>query len=271
MNDPVSPQMRDIITAQLKQIEQEEGAHILLAVESGSRAWGFHSPDSDYDVRFVYARPMDWRYRLDKTRDVIERPIDAELDISGWELAKALRLMTGTNAALLEWLQSPIVYRADAPAVDALLTLARRVIDRRAMTWHYSSMLDTQITRHKVADGAIKLKRYFYAIRPALTLRWMRLQDAATPPMHMAALRAGCALPDDVAQDLDTLTARKMESLEAAHAIVSVPAMDELIFDEQRAATDWLSTAPKPAPVDLWAEVNSLHMELSRSAFASDP
>lgn len=107
---PVSSEMRKIIQDRLRQIADEEQALILFAAESGSRAWGFHSNDSDYDVRFVYARPVEWHLSLGKKRDVIERPIDDELDLSGWELGKALNLAMGSNAVIAEWLQSPIVY-----------------------------------------------------------------------------------------------------------------------------------------------------------------
>ena len=99
---PVSPAMQGLIRDEIARIAAEEGVTVLLAVESGSRAWGFHSRDSDYDVRFVYARPADWFLRLDLTRDVIERPISGELDISGWELGKALTLAVKSNAVLPE-------------------------------------------------------------------------------------------------------------------------------------------------------------------------
>jgi predicted nucleotidyltransferase len=98
----------------LRRIERRERVRILLAVESGSRAWGFASPDSDYDVRFVYARPLDWYLSLQQPRDVIELPIDDLLDVNGWDIQKALRLACKPNPVLLEWLQSPIVYRRQA-------------------------------------------------------------------------------------------------------------------------------------------------------------
>lgn len=267
MSDAVGPDMMRDIGARLDEIEAEDGVRILLAVESGSRAWGFHSPDSDYDVRFLYARPLDWHYRLDATRDVIERPIDAELDISGWDLGKALKLMLGSNAALSEWLQSPIVYRADPDATAALRTLAQDVLDRRAMTWHYKSMLTNQIARHMTLEGRVKLKRYFYALRPSLTLRWMRLHDSAIPPMDMSTLCDGCDLPKVVARQLDDLTARKRESHEAASAEVSVPLLDELIASELSLAEDWLSNAPDRPPRDAWDVANRLHLALSQGAF----
>ena len=103
--------MRDRILHQLQQLEKTEGITILHAVESGSRAWGFPSPDSDYDVRFIYVRSCEAYMRLEKRRDVLELPIDEELDISGWDLDKALRLLHGSNPTLFEWCQSPIVYK----------------------------------------------------------------------------------------------------------------------------------------------------------------
>lgn len=75
--------MREKIQEQLRRIEEAENIKILLSVESGSRAWGFASPDSDYDVRFIYIRRLEDYLRLDTNRDVIELPIDDVLDING--------------------------------------------------------------------------------------------------------------------------------------------------------------------------------------------
>ena len=104
-------QMREKIQAQLHRIEDEEHIKILLAVESGSRAWGFASPDSDYDVRFVYVRRTEDYLRLEMVRDVIELPINDVLDINGWDLQKTLKLLYKSNPTLFEWFSSPIVYK----------------------------------------------------------------------------------------------------------------------------------------------------------------
>ena len=109
--------MRDIITEineKLDEIERKEGVKILHAVESGSRAWGFASPDSDYDVRFVYVRPKEDYLRLDEPRDVIEWQLDEVLDINGWDLKKALGQFARGNATLFEWSESPVVYKTTA-------------------------------------------------------------------------------------------------------------------------------------------------------------
>ena len=102
--------MEKLICSKLHEIEKENNVKILLAVESGSRAWGFASPDSDYDVRFIYVRPKDDYLRLENVRDVIELPIDDVLDINGWDLQKTLRLLYKSNPTLFEWFSSPIVY-----------------------------------------------------------------------------------------------------------------------------------------------------------------
>lgn len=111
MNSFVEPAVRDRIQRELDAIERQESVRILLAVESGSRAWGFPSTDSDYDVRFLYVRPIEAYLAVTAPRDVIERPVDATLDVNGWDLRKALRLMLRSNAVLIEWLASPVRYR----------------------------------------------------------------------------------------------------------------------------------------------------------------
>ena len=111
---PVSAEVRSAVEAQLAALERDHDVTVLFACESGSRGWGFASPDSDYDVRFVYVHRLDWYLRVDTRRDVIEVPVSDELDVSGWELRKALQLMRKSNPPLFEWLHSPLVYRAQA-------------------------------------------------------------------------------------------------------------------------------------------------------------
>jgi predicted nucleotidyltransferase len=108
----IPDEVRAEIMVRLGNAEREHGVRILLAVESGSRAWGFHSPNSDYDVRFIYMRDPDWYHAVDleERRDVIEYPIVDDIDLNGWDLRKALRLYWKSNPAFVEWIQSPIMY-----------------------------------------------------------------------------------------------------------------------------------------------------------------
>ena len=129
--------VRDTVNRRLDAIEREEGVRVLFACESGSRAWGFASPDSDYDVRFVYAHPRDWYLSIGDQRDVIERPIVDLYDVNGWDLRKALRLFRKSNPPMLEWLGSPIVYRERTAAAASLRRIAARSFSPRACAFHY--------------------------------------------------------------------------------------------------------------------------------------
>ncbi len=259
----VSAWMQGLIRDELDRIAAEEGVTVLLAVESGSRAWGFHSTDSDHDLRFVYVRPVDWFLRLDPRRDVIERPISGELDISGWDLGKALTLALKSNAVLPEWLQSPICYAEIPEAREALTGFCRRRLTRRPVTWYYLALAHRQSERLDSGQG-IKLKRYFYTLRPALALRWMRLHDKAIPPMNLWDLIARTDIPPSVETYLRALVARKLEAGEMGYAETADPAADALIEAELQAARDWLAAPEAPDHTSHWAEVNQLHADLTR-------
>lgn len=267
MTGPISEEMAGLIRRKLTEIAAEEEVRLLFAIESGSRAWGFHSPDSDYDVRFVYARPRRWHYALGARRDVIERPIDDELDISGWELSKALELALGSNMVIAEWLQSPLVYVADQNAVTALTLFCERAFDRKSASWHYLSLLRKQQKRLHDPDGRVRLKRFFYMLRPALALRWMRLCDRPMPPMHMAALIEGADLGADVTAAIDQLTVAKKAATESSAIVDPDPRLTALIAAEAAAAEDWLSAFQAVSRADLRAEADALHLALSEAAF----
>lgn len=170
--------MRQIILNKLNEIEKTENIRILLAVESGSRAWGFASPDSDYDVRFIYVRPRDAYLRLEKHRDVIELPIEGELDVNGWDLDKTLRLLHGSNPTLFEWFSSPIVYR-ETPFADEFRTIMQRYFSSKRGLRHYLSMAVGNYREYLKGD-TVRAKKYFYVLRPILACRW--ILDKGTPP-----------------------------------------------------------------------------------------
>ena len=146
----IDPRVRQRIEAKLAEIEGQGAAKIILAVESGSRAWGFPSADSDYDVRFIYARRLDWYLSMERRRDVIECPIVDDLDVGGWNIRKALHLLLKANSSLVEWLTSPIRYREDEPAANALLDLAQRTEFRQSARFHYLRLGRSQY-RGKIA------------------------------------------------------------------------------------------------------------------------
>jgi uncharacterized protein len=203
------------IDAAVDGIVREHGVTIGLAVESGSRAWGFPSPDSDYDCRFVYIRPLAHYLTPWPRRDVIELPLADELDVNGWDLAKALKLLMKGNAVIIEWLTSPLVYRGDEAFRSSFLALTRAVADRDLVMRHYLHLGEEFRRRHLSDPAAVPLKKLFYALRPAVAIRWLaRHPDAAVAPMHFPTLMADCEPPDDVAAIVTDLLARKATTRE---------------------------------------------------------
>ena len=222
----IDPAFRSRAEAALATVEQENGVRILLAIESGSRAWGFPSRDSDYDVRFIFVRPLSAYLSIVPPRDVIERPIDAELDLGGWDLRKALGLMVRSNAVVLEWLASPVVYQSEPAAVLALNNLARGAAHPPALAYHYDRLARGAWS---AGEADIRLKSYFYALRPALALLWLRDRGTA-PPMDLPALLAGVAVPETVEQAIRTLLPRKAMAAEA-DTVPRHPALERFLAD----------------------------------------
>lgn len=177
--------MKDLIIEKLAQIEREEDIKILHAVESGSRAWGFPSPDSDYDVRFIYVRKPEYYLKLEKTRDVIELPINDMLDINGWDLNKTLRLLHSSNPTLFEWMSSPIVYR-QTDFIDRLSPILDSYFSCKSGLHHYLSMAEGNYRDYLKSD-TVKVKKYFYVLRPVLACKWI-LHKQTKPPMLFSAL-----------------------------------------------------------------------------------
>lgn len=265
MTEAVSADWRAAIRSKLDEIAREEDVTILLAIESGSRAWGFHSTDSDYDVRFIYARPVDWHLRVHPGRDVIERPVSDELDLSGWDLRKTLGLILGSNAVALEWLQSPITYVEVPGFRDALTGFAQTALRRKPVQWHYRRLAERQMERPNNPDGSLRLKRYFYLIRPVLALRWLRLHPGlATPPMDMATLMAECDLPAPLQQTILDLIERKKTLTERDDLRTTPDDTDALIKAELAFTMAELQAATEPSQTDLDTAADALLADWTR-------
>jgi predicted nucleotidyltransferase len=260
------------IVDELGRIETLHDVAILFAIESGSRAWGFHSPDSDFDVRFVYAHPVDWYLSVRPGHDVIEQPISDSLDISGWDVRKALALACKFNPVLPEWLRSPVVYRWDSDLVEPL----RRFVGLRpgpaAARRHYQGLARRQFLGDIEGRDSVRLKKYFYSIRPAVALRWLRLRPAAPLPMDLPTLRAGVALEPKISQAIDDLLLLKARAHELGTG-PRVPCLDDFIRAEIDEAESWLAEQPKADEPDLIAADQTLRailhaVEAARSSRA---
>lgn len=173
--------MKEKILTALKNLEKERGVKILLAIESGSRAWGFPSPDSDYDVRIIYTHPTDWYLSLNEKSDIINLGVNELLDIAGWELRKFLRLSSKSNMSPFEWTQSPIVYRAEGDFRDELMEIIWPMFSPIAGMHHYLSMAKN--FHFKCAEeNNLKLKTWFYGLRTSMNALWI-LERKSVPPI----------------------------------------------------------------------------------------
>jgi hypothetical protein len=242
------------IDAKLHEVEASNGVRILLAIESGSRGWGFPSPDSDYDCRFIHVRPQEDYLSLYPPRDVIEYPPDAIYDVNGWDLVKALKLLLKGNAVVLEWLMSPFVYAGDADFRAEALVLAGQVVQPAAIAMHYLHLGERQ-RETAFADGSeVRLKKLFYVLRPALALRWMRLHpDKAIVPMAFRTLVAESDVSADCAAIIDDLLARKAETREMGRGAMprEIGALIDAEFGLARGHWPEPATRPQPEAVRL--------------------
>ena len=172
--------MKDIILRELKKIEEQENVKIIMAIESGSRAWGFASPDSDYDVRFIYVRKEEDYLKLEKTRDVIEWKLDDVLDINGWDIKKALQLLHNSNPTVFEWCASPIIYW-ETEEFAWLKNILPQYFSVKKSLYHYWHTSETHYKTHLLNDE-VNIKKYFYALSPLLAAKWI-LDKRSVPPM----------------------------------------------------------------------------------------
>lgn len=247
--------MDAVIQRTLTRIEQQENCRILLAVESGSRAWGFFSSDSDYDVRFVYVRPKEHYLKLEQTRDVIELPIDNTLDVNGWDLKKLLQLLQKSNPTVFEWFSSPIVYRSSAYA-DRLVQLLPQYFCSKNGLWHYLSMAESNYREYLRGD-MIKAKKYFYVLRPVLACRHI-LATGTPPPMEFSELVKEY-LPDTLKPEIEHLLDLKRHAPEL-HLISCIATLNEYLDQSIFEIRAQIEALPKES-LRSWDPLNELFLQ----------
>jgi hypothetical protein len=245
----VSAEASAYIAGRLAELAADRGVRILFAIESGSRAWGFPSADSDYDVRFVYARPRGDYLSVREFRDVIETPLvddpalGVPFDLNGWDVQKALRLALTSNPVLHEWLVSPVVYATDGPAVAVLRAFVAEAADHAVYRYHYDRLCRSAWMQLKANAEKATVKRYCYALRPALMLKWLATRDDL-PPMDVLGLSDGLKLSEDIVSAMASLFAQKRSGGEK-DTVAGVAALDALVADALR------EEAPRPNRIDI--------------------
>jgi Predicted nucleotidyltransferase len=215
--------MIDEIKYELSRLEEQHDIKILLAVESGSRAWGFASTDSDWDVRYIYVHRLNWYLRIDQYKDSQEEILPNDIDLSGWELRKALGLFRKSNPPLHEWLRSPIVYLEQFSTANTLRELSEKYFNPRSCMYHYLSMAKGNFNEFLKDRDLVKIKKYFYVLRPVLACEWIE-NEKSFPPMEFDRLVDSQVNDNVVRDEISKLLVRKM----AGEEMTEEPRIDVL-------------------------------------------
>lgn len=248
--------IKRIISDKLNEIEEKEQVRILHAVESGSRAWGFASPDSDYDVRFVYVRKKESYLSLNRDRDVIEWQLDETLDINGWDLDKALKLFHRSNATLFEWANSPVVYRT-TDIWKQIVSVTNKYFSKKSSMYHYYGTANGNYMEYLLGDE-VKYKKYFYVIRPLLACKW--IEEKGTPPPVLFTELLDTVLDHNMKDCMNQLLEIKKKSDEAymAKPISELNLYIERLLKKYKTLTATMADDRLPD----WEPLNRLFFEI---------
>lgn len=248
--------IEELVNLKLNEIEQKEHVKILHAVESGSRSWGFASPDSDYDVRFIYVRPMEYYLRLDKKEDFLDWELDETLDMNGWNLSKALQHFYKSNATLFEWSNSPVVYRT-TEEWKRIQGEIQPYFSCKAAMYHYYGTANNNYHEY-LLEEMVKYKKYFYVLRPILACKWIA-EKKCPPPVLFSELVEG-VLELELRKEVEQLVAVKVQMAESEKG-KRIDVLNRYI-EEKLAEYKELAKEMPEAEYREWDKINRLFREL---------
>lgn len=248
--------IRNEILDKLSEIEEKENVRIIYAVESGSRAWGVESPDSDYDVRFIYVREREDYLKLQEMRDVIEWQLDDVLDINGWDLKKTLIQFHKGNTTLFEWANSPIVYKR-SDEWQVVYEGTKKYFSRKIALYHYYGTANSTFKQY-LQDDVVRYKKYIYALRPLLACKYIE-ENHAIPPVRFDELLMQ-KLPEDLSDDIDKMLDIKLRSDEK-DLNPQLPVIKSYIENEINRYEHLIKTMDDDRTAD-WEILNKLFLEI---------
>lgn len=247
--------IEELVDQKLNEIEEREQVKILHAVESGSRAWGFASPDSDYDVRFVYMRPAKYYLMLNKKKDYIDWELDETLDINGWDLSKALQLFHKSNATLYEWSNSPVVYRT-TPEWEEIRSMSEHYYSCKVSMCHYYGTARKNFEEYLQGED-VKYKKYFYVLRPLLACKW--IEEKCSPPPVLFSQLTDSVLERDMRPAVRRLIDMKVNTPEAGTG-KKLPELNDYIRKNLEEYKVKAAAMPDDRKLD-WDALNKLFIE----------
>ena len=231
----------------LRNIESEHSIGVIYGVESGSRAWGFESQNSDYDIRFLYVRPIERYLSLEKPSNTLELRTSSDLDLSGWDLRKALLFLRKSHPVLLEWLRSPIVYTEQLAIVQQMRDLGEKFFSPRASIYHYVSWAEHTLHRY-FQQPEVAAKRYLYVMRPLLCCRWIQT-IGGQPPLQIQTLIAAVDMTNETKAAINTLIMKKSAGYELG-IVGRIPALDRYIYKTLPQIKTFLPKSSEPVPFE---------------------
>lgn len=238
--------VEELVLMKIREIEEKENIRVLHVIESGSRAWGFASPDSDYDVRFVYVRNKDFYLSLRETKDFIEWELNEVLDINGWDLKKALQHIHKSNATLFEWSNSPVVYYT-TDEWKQIYAVASKYFACKSALYHYYGTANKNYHEY-LCEEMVKYKKYFYVLRPILACKW--IEEKKCPPPVLFDELFNTVLEEDMKPAVQDLLEKKVKMSEADKApkveVINKYIEEKLVYYKEMADsmaddrnTDW--------------------------------
>lgn len=248
--------MIDKIREKISELEQKEQIKVIYAIESGSRAWGFASYNSDYDVRFIYVRNPEFYLKLEKTKDFIEYELNETFDINGWDISKTLKLLHCSNPTLFEWSNSPYIYKK-TEEWDLLAPIINNYFSSKKGLHHYLNTAINQYSRHLKTD-IVKLKKYFYIIRPILACKWI-LNEKTPPPMLFTEL-VNTQLENDLKPIIQNLIEMKINSNEI-ELIPKIEILNKYIEKNFEILNNIIKTFPKNNHKN-YTELNNIFLNI---------
>ncbi|GGM86660.1 hypothetical protein GCM10010967_18750 [Dyadobacter beijingensis] len=245
------------IQQELSRLETQHNIQILYAVESGSRAWGFASVNSDWDVRYIYVHRPEWYLQIDDKKDNHEEILPNDIDLAGWELRKALRLFRKSNPSMLEWLDSPIVYQENFTATEKLRELKKQYFSPRSCLHHYLSMAVQNYENYLLKD-MVPMKKYFYALRPVLACDWIRVTDTMAPTEFVKLLDSQVT-DASLRSEIDSLLIRKSAGEELSEE-PRIPLLHDFLTERIAFLKEYAKGLPPLVAADT-APLNALFRE----------
>ncbi|MFS1515683.1 nucleotidyltransferase domain-containing protein [Bacillus sp. SCS-151] len=225
--------MRTQIISELEQIEREEQVKIIFACEAGSRAWGLHSNDSDFDVRFFYIHHTDWYLSIEHKRDVISKPVSDLLDISGWDIRKALQLYKKSNPSIFEWLQSSIVYAEHDQVMKGFRKMISYAFSEKKCMYHYLHMAKRNY-HNILSKESVTAKQYLQIIQPLLCCKWIEMHHSPPPVQFQKMMYATISKEGLIEEIAKLINMKRKDVISRGDSKTLVQCIEQLLITIER-------------------------------------